>query len=277
MSGAAAADVPLSLSYYTVPELSPPDAVHAAADAGFRSVGLRLLHGQPHDGQAPLMLDEGLRRATTDALAARGLAALDASAARLVPATEVGAFEPFLETAAAMGARHVLATVDDPELARAAEHMARLCEMAASHGVTVDLEFVPWMSVGDIAAAARFLATVAHPALGIAVDAMHVHRSGSRLTDLAAVPPDRLRYLQLCDVPAARPADREGLFAEATKERLLPGDGAVDLVGLLRAMPRGIPVALEIPMASLTRTMPAAERLRRMVDATRRVLAAAYA
>ena len=33
----------------------------------------------------------------------------------------------------------------------------------------------------------------------------------------------------------------------AVSERLFPGEGAIDLVGLLRALPRGIPVALESP------------------------------
>ena len=38
-----AAATPLSLSYYTVPELAPPAMVRAAADAGFDFVGVRLL------------------------------------------------------------------------------------------------------------------------------------------------------------------------------------------------------------------------------------------
>jgi hypothetical protein len=48
------------------------------------------------------------------------------------------------------------------------------------------------------------------------------------------------------------------------------------LVGLLRALPVGIPVALEIPRATLSRTMPAPERLQLAVQATRRVLESAY-
>jgi sugar phosphate isomerase/epimerase len=66
------------------------------------------------------------------------------------------------------------------------------------------------------------------------------------------------------------------LLHAAVSERLFPGDGAIDLVGLLRALPRGIPIALEIPTATLARTTPAAERLQRAVAATRRVLADAY-
>jgi hypothetical protein len=44
----------------------------------------------------------------------------------------------------------------------------------------------------------------------------------------------------------------------------------------LRALPAGIPVALEIPRAALSQTMAAQERLRLAVQATRRVLQSAY-
>ena len=70
--------------------------------------------------------------------------------------------------------------------------------------------------------------------------------------------------------------DRDALLHAATRERLFPGEGAIDLVGLLRALPVGIPVALEIPRAALSRTMAAQERLQLAVQATRRVLASAY-
>jgi sugar phosphate isomerase/epimerase len=271
-----AAAIALSLSYYTVPELTPPAAVHVAADAGFCFVGLRLLHGQPGRDLAPLLADAALRRETMRAMADRGLDALDASGARLVADSDVDAFDSFLDAAAEMGARHILATADDAERARLIERTTRLCEKAAARGLTIDLEFVPWMAVGDLRAARRLVDDVRHPALGIAVDALHFHRSGSSADELARVPRDRLRYVQLCDAPAERPAAREALLHEATKERLLPGDGAIDLVTMLRAMPRGIPVALEIPMAVLARAIPAAERLARIIAATRRVLARAY-
>ena len=50
------AATPLSLSYYTVPELTPPDMVRAAAGAGFEYVGVRLLNGQPGRDPAPLLV-----------------------------------------------------------------------------------------------------------------------------------------------------------------------------------------------------------------------------
>lgn len=270
------AAVPLSLSYYTVPELSPPDMVRAAAEAGFSLVGLRLLNGLPGRDPAPLLDSAALRRETLACLRDTGLGALDASGARLTPATDVSAFGPFLEAAAEMGARHVLATVDDPDGQRAEDRLASVCEQAAAYGLTVDLEFVPWMTVPSVAAAAALVRKIGQPNLGIAVDALHFDRSRSTSEMLAGLPPHWFRYVQLCDAPREFHEDRDALLHAAVSERLFPGEGGIDLVALLRALPRGIPVALEIPTATLAREMPARERLQRAVAATRAVLAVAY-
>jgi sugar phosphate isomerase/epimerase len=132
------------------------------------------------------------------------------------------------------------------------------------------------MSIADLALAARMVRAVACPNFGIAVDALHFDRSHSRVSDLAALPRTWFRYVQLCDAPGVWTPDRASLLHAAVSERLFPGEGAIDLVGLLRALPRGIPVALEIPTATLARTVPVAQRLQRAVAATRKVLLDAY-
>jgi len=268
--------IPLSLSYYTVPELSPPQMVRAAAAAGFAFVGARLLNGQPGRDLAPLMENPALRRETIACLHDAGLRVLDASGARLRPETDMAAFAPFIDAAAEMGARHVLATGNDPDEPRLAARFAELCELAGRSGLTVDLEFVPWMSIADLALAARMVRAVARANFGIAVDALHFDRSRSRLSDLAALPRTWFRYVQLCDAPGVWASDRASLLHAAVSERLFPGDGAIDLVGLLRALPPGIPIALEVPTATLARTAPAAERLQRAVAATRKLLVEVY-
>jgi sugar phosphate isomerase/epimerase len=268
--------IPLSLSYYTVPELSPTQMVREAAAAGFDFVGARLLNGQPGRDPAPLMASSAMRRETIACLRDAGMGVLDASGARLRPETDMAAFAPFIDAAAELGARHILASGDDPDEPRLAARFAELCELAGRSGLTVDLEFVPWMSVADLTLAARMVRTVARANFGIAVDALHFDRSRSRLSDLAALPRTWFRYVQLCDAPRAWASDRESLIHEAVSERLFPGEGAIDLAGLLRALPSGIPIALEIPTATLARTTPAAERLQRAVAATRKLLADVY-
>jgi sugar phosphate isomerase/epimerase len=79
--------------------------------------------------------------------------------------------------------------------------------------------------------------------------------------------------MQLCDAPAERPTDVEGLLRQARAERLMPGDGGLDLTGILRALPDGLPIGLEIPMETLAQTIPAVERTRQMLAKTRRLLA----
>jgi sugar phosphate isomerase/epimerase len=268
--------IPLSLSYYTVPELSPPQMVREAAAAGFDFVGARLLNGQPGRDPAPLMASSALRRETIACLHDAGIGVLDASGARLRPETDMAAFAPFIDAAAELGARHILASADDPDEPRLAARFAQLCELAGRSGLTVDLEFVPWMSVADLALAARMVRTVACANFGIAVDALHFDRSRSRLSDLATLPRTWFRYVQLCDAPRAWASDRESLMHAAVSERLFPGEGAIDLAGLLRALPFGIPIALEVPTATLALTAPAAERLQRAVAATRKLLVDVY-
>ena len=265
---------PLSLSYYTVPELSPPETVAAAAQAGCSHVGLRLLGGQPGGGEAPLLLEPALQAEMLAAMADRGIAALDANTARIVPDTRVADYIPFLDVAARLGARHVMASIDDADRGRSIDNVVRLCTLAAERSLTVDLEFVPWMTLSGLQAAVETVRACKHDALGIAVDTLHFHRSGSSAGTLARLPRRWFRYAQICDAPALNTQPpRERLVHEATKERLLPGEGGIDLAAILRALPRGIPLALEIPQAGLAASgMDAFERVARAVAATRRLL-----
>ena len=97
-------------------------------------------------------------------------------------------------------------------------------------------------------------------------------RSRSRLEDIASVPPSRFRFMQFCDVPAEIPPTMDAILTQARAERLFPGEGSVDLLGMLRAVPRDIPLSIEVPTLTLAKTVGATERARRALAATRRVL-----
>ena len=265
----------LSLSYYTVPDLTPEETVEVAARNGMEFVGLRLLGGQPGGTETSLVSDAGVRRRMRGRLRECDVRALDANTARLVPTTNVAAFAPMLDVAAELGASHLLATADDDDRARLKDNLFALCLEAEARALTVDLEFVPWLAVPDIDAAAALLRDVAHPCLGIAVDALHFHRSGSSLSSLAGMPAEWFRYVQICDAADSNSSpSRDELIHEATRERLAPGDGAIDLAALLDAMPPDLPLALEVPQATLAEDMAAVERVARLVQATRRLLEA---
>ena len=79
--------------------------------------------------------------------------------------------------------------------------------------------------------------------------------------------------MQICDAAAERPGDTETLIFHARNERLMPGDGALDLPGILRAMPGDIPIAVEVPMRTLAQTVGAVERAKRIRAKTEALLA----
>ncbi len=264
-----------SLCHATVPELAPAEAVRVAAQNGCRFVSIRLIVEPPGGATYPIMHDKGVLNETRESLRETGVRVLDAEVARLAGETDVSAFAPFLHVAAELGARCVLTTGDDAEPARMVETYGRFCGLAAEFGLSADLEFVPWLRIASLADAVRVVSQAAQANGGILVDALHLDRSGGRAADLRALPPEWLRYVQICDAAAEQPASIADLIHTAREERLFPGDGALDLVSFMRAAPAGIPVAIEVPTATLARRMAASERVKLAVDATRRVLAAA--
>jgi sugar phosphate isomerase/epimerase len=267
----------LSLSYYSVPELDALQTVAVAADSGCRHIGLRLLGGQPGGGETALLAEPALRAELRRAMSAHSISALDANTVRLVDSTDVAAYLPFFDAAAELGARHVLTTADDPEPTRLIDNLSAICTMAAARELTIDLEFVPWLKLSSLDAAAGVIKQCAHPALGISVDALHYFRSKGSPAQIRQLPAQWFRYAQICDIDSpAAPVSRQAYIEEATRERLPPGEGIIDLVSLLRALPPDIPLALEIPQARLARTEPASVRVKHAVTATRRVLRAAF-
>jgi sugar phosphate isomerase/epimerase len=191
------------------------------------------------------------------------------------PETDIAAFSAFFETGARLGARHILVAGYDPDLVRFVNRFAEFCEAAARHGLSGDLEFMPWTAVPDLVTAKRIVEQTGQANAGILIDALHFDRSQSLIGDIAGIPADRLHYWQLCDAPAERPATTEGLLHTARAERMFPGEGGLDLIPLVRAMPADIPISLEVPTLTLAKTMDAEARARRALAAARGVVAAA--
>ncbi|MGE4047124.1 MAG: sugar phosphate isomerase/epimerase family protein, partial [Acetobacteraceae bacterium] len=126
--------------------------------------------------------------------------------------------------------------------------------------------------VPDLTAAIALMRAVDRPNAGILVDTLHVDRSNSRIEDLATLDRRWLHYMQICDAPAEKPATIEAMIHCARSERLFPGEGGLDLAGMMRALPADIPVSVEVPTETLARTVPAEVRAARGADTTRALL-----
>ena len=261
-----------SLAALTVLDLAPPEMIELAARCGYEKVGLRLLPATPGGIASRLMDDAPLMRDTLARLRATGVSVADLEVVAFRPETDVPSFTPFFEAGARLGAKHILVAAYDPDLARFSDRYRQFCEAAAGYGLTSDLEFMPWTSVPDLTTAMRVVAEVDHSAAGILVDALHFDRSQSSLADLRTVPAQRLHYWQLCDGPAERPATTEQLIHAAREERMLPGEGGIDLMGLTSAMPNDLTISIEVPTVELAKSVDAATRARRALAAGRAVV-----
>lgn len=242
---------PFSLAQLTWLPFSPPELVSLAGRAGYDYAGLRLLPAMPGGVAYALMDDPPMLRETLVRMDDTGVRILDLELIRLTPEARPDAYGRFFETGQRLGAQAVLVAGDDPDEGRLVANFAALCEAARPYGLSADLEFMPWTTVRSAADALRVVEAAGKANAGVLVDALHWARSGSTLADVAAIPAHRLHYAQLCDAQGPMPTTVEGLLHTARVERLLPGEGDIDLVGLCSALPRNLPVSVEMPSQSL--------------------------
>jgi len=272
----------LVLSHLTVPRAGFEERVAAAAGAGFAGIGLNLA---------------GYRRLRREGWTIEQLAdVLDRYGQLLVeieflqgwaggPAdAELAAEEArlALELVAGLGARHLqlgspYQAAALPDADHATEAFAALCDQVAPYGVRCAIEYLPEMTpIGSAAAALAVVEAAGRPNGGICVDSWHHERGPDTLATLAAVDGRHIASVQLDD-GLARPAGCD-YMTDTSTNRLPPGEGAFDLVGLLRTLGGlGVraPIGLEIISPAVAGSGDAATVARRAADGMRAVLAAA--
>lgn len=226
-------------------------------------------------GPAYLIGDpEGLRE-TKRAIADTGVRPLDVEIVWLRPETELETFAPLFDVAVEIGARAVQVIGSDAERSRLVDRFASLCQTAAPLGLTLNLEPMIFSEVKDLLTAQEVVSSAAQPNGGVLVDTLHFYRGGGRPEQIDDLPSKFMNYMQLCDAPAEPPKTMDEMIAFARGERLMPGEGALDLVSVLCRMPPDLPVSLEIP--NVTSSLRDDERARVALQAARRVLAEAAA
>jgi sugar phosphate isomerase/epimerase len=155
------------------------------------------------------------------------------------PDAALNGFEQQLDTIEVLGATRILAVAQQTEMdmGRAAEGFASLCERAAQRNVKVAIEFVPNRALCDLATAWQVVAQSGAPNGGIDLDMKHWQNqpNGPDLDLLRTIPGQHVLYVQVCDAfppDSAVPQYVSGAIAD----RPLPGDGVVDIPGILEAL-----------------------------------------
>jgi len=263
-----------SLSFLTVADVSPVEAVKIAAKCGYAAVGLRLLPAAPNEVDYPILNDSKLIKETRAALDDTGVRIADVEIVRINSDFEPDTYLQFLSTAEQLGARHILVAGNDPEQSRLIHHFAQFCELSKQFGLSCDLEFMPWTNVKNLAQAEYIVNQSGQENAAILIDALHFDRSDSTLEQIKALDPKQLNYVQLCDGFAEYDPSDEGLIKIARSNRLVPGQGEIDLIGLIRALPKEIMLAAEVPNLVLAER-PALERAEINLQAIKQLVALA--
>lgn len=269
------ADRVLSLHHLSVLRATPAELVDAAAAAGFGHCGIRLVSPDTGNHMNGIVEDRRARRDLVRRCAERGVAVLDIEAVWLRPASDVSALHPALEAAAELGARHILTVAHDHERSRLVDNLGRLADVAAQFGLKVPLEFITYTAVPDLATAWRLVQEVDRDNVAVLIDTLQFFRAGADFAGLADIPADRVPYVQICDGRAESPHGEEALRQEARTDRLCPGEGDLDVVRLIAALPPQVPLSVEAPTLALAHHSPtdAAHRyaasLARLLDQAR--------
>ena len=263
-----------SMAYLTGHRCSPPEAVRVAAATGYRFVGLRLWANAPGAPDQALLGDAAVLRETLAACRDTGVGVLDLEVVRIGEGFDPQRYLPLFAAGAVLGARALLVVGDDADPVRLADSYARLCDALAPYGLTADLEFIPWTSVPDARTALALVKAAGAPAnAGILVDPLHVGRSNTTLDDIRAIPRSLLHYAQICDAEAGTHFSTEQMIHTARCERLLPGEGSMDLPGLFAALPADLPVSVEVVNLPRETSLPPQPWAAQCLAASRRVLA----
>jgi sugar phosphate isomerase/epimerase len=264
----------ISCPHLNLLDATPPQLVKAAAAAGFDSVGVRLVPTMQGETPHPMQIGSPMLRETQNLLNNTGVKVIDIEAVWIRPELDPASLKPAFESASALGARSIQVISADPEEDRAVERLVGLCAVGEPLGLRMELEFMAFAETNSLAKVRRMLNKAGQANAGVLLDTLHVARCSVPLDEIAALEPGAVNVLQLCDAPRAAPTTRENMIREARFERLLPGDGELDLVETCKRV-RGIAaVSIEVPLPIERRGQDFERRAMRVMNGFRKFSAA---
>lgn len=245
----------------------------AAAQAGYRGIGLKhadLIRAKTRygwEGLRSILRDNGLIHLEVEALGdwwGEGDARRQSDVVR----------RDLLEAATQLGARHLkvygaIPADTSPPVDVLRTAFDELARQARDAGTCVALEPIACSGIPCLDTALAILGDNLGNGAGLMLDAWHVARGGLPLEQIAALPPGAIAGAELDDGPL----QGDDYLFETMNRRLLPGEGAFDLVAIINAIHaagyRG-PWGVEI-MSDEQRAQPPESAAKRSFDATARI------
>lgn len=261
-----------SLAQLTVLNASPVELAAIASETGYDYYSMRQIYmGLPEEPDFDLSKNKKLMAETKRVMEDTGIRLLDIELARIVDDVDPAKYEPAMQTAVELGGKHVLSSIwtDNKDLYMT--RFAKLCDLAAQYGLTVELEYVPIAAVKDLAGVVEVLNEVNRDNAGVMVDIHHFHRAGDKPEVLAALPRNWFHMVHLCDAVAEIPEDNNEMTRILREDRDFLGEGGIDIKSILAAIPQ-VPYSIELPKLSVSSKFGYKEHAKRCLETSKKYL-----
>jgi len=265
-----------SLAHLTVIECAPPEMTYLAARAGYDYVSLRLIPMGIPGEHAYLPQDKEMIRRTKTALAETGLGVWDLELARILADNNPRDYVPAMETAAELGARHVISsawTTDPNDRDFLIERFGEICDLAKPFDLTVSLEFPCFSRLSNLQQTADIVRTANRPNSGILLDTLYLYFSQANLNELKNLPQEWFQFIHICDTAPGIPRTKEEMVHIARDNRLYIGEGCIDFKAILEALPP-VTCSIELPNPGRVKEIGYEEHARRCLESAKKVLCA---
>ena len=261
-----------SLAYLTVPGTDPVTQIRIAREAGFDLVSLRTIPMHlPGEPEFLLHRDAGLFEAVRNALDEYGIALNDIELARIRPDLDITEYAEAFRAAQKLGATDVLGSVWTRDRAFYTKTAVAVSRMARDCGLTYNIEFLPWAGVRNLQECITLIDDIRAAGCDnarIMVDTLHAGRSGVTREELSRTDRSYFGFMHICDGPAGGDGDPvlndilDPLMIETAREaRLYPGDGVMDVKGMVDAVGSRV-LSIELPNIAALKRVGAQEHAR---------------
>ncbi|HEY9090980.1 sugar phosphate isomerase/epimerase [Parasphingorhabdus sp.] len=191
----------------------------------------------------------------------------------VMPGVDVTQYKAALELAAELGAKRAVTHISETDSARITDQLAMLCEIGRDLGMEIGLEFTGFAKGCDsLQKAVKLHRVTSQPNLKIAIDALHLFRTGGTLDQVKAIDPRDIGYAQICDGAHFRKSDS---YDEEAMNRMIPGEGVFPLRDFLALMGDHVDLDIEVPHYNSGPSFDAEDWACRAIAASRALLSPA--
>jgi len=237
------------LAHLSMMSVPPAQLASVAAEAGFDFTGFRLTPSPSTGIDHAVLGNDRALEALARAVDSEGINILDVEVIRMTDPSAVAAARPLLEAAQALGARYVIATVEDEDPVRRVETLAQIAELAAEHGTSIAVEFMLFSAAKDLETCVQIVTQCGAPNVVVLADSLHLERSGGKPSDLRLYPSELFAYAQICGAPGAGAAlDAQAARSEGVHGRLMPDQGDLPVREFIAALPSETILTVESPL-----------------------------